>query len=209
MIIKDPYEMDWSVFPRVPVEDRWIYDKLRIAEKFDYLAGPVGVYSPEGTYCVRPIYNISGMAEGGFKKVEHKGGVLYGPPGYCWTKWTDAPRQWGEFINDDLSRHVELGYIDARGNEYYKRGSGALSLPKQLKDIGRYMLVEMLGDQVIDIHLRLDPTSVNRAAVKDYRTIKPGYKPPVWVGNEPITKPMLKVWDKKLQAQRWEYESKK
>jgi hypothetical protein len=59
---------------------------------------------PAGTYCIRPIINLLGMAQGGFRKMTVKDGhIIYDLPGYCWTPWDNGKRMWSEYINDTLS----------------------------------------------------------------------------------------------------------
>ena len=56
---------DKDVWGKVHPDDLWIYDKLIVAKKAGYLAGPAGIPVPQaGWYIVRPITNIRMMGRG-------------------------------------------------------------------------------------------------------------------------------------------------
>ena len=47
------------------VADLWIFDKLILSRKLDYICGPVDVDVPSpGNYIVRPCVNLAGMSRG-------------------------------------------------------------------------------------------------------------------------------------------------
>lgn len=49
-------------FQNIHVDDLWIYNKLQLSKKLNYLCGPVGMNVPfSGLYIVRPCVNFQGM----------------------------------------------------------------------------------------------------------------------------------------------------
>ena len=57
----DEDEQAWVAFP----QHRWVFNKLEVALKLGYEAGPACVpVQHTGTYIVRPIYNLYGMSVG-------------------------------------------------------------------------------------------------------------------------------------------------
>lgn len=63
----------------------WVYNKLTLAEKLDYVCGPAGVAVPEtGEYIIRPIMNLAGMGVGATIVECKKGKTPTTQPGYFW-----------------------------------------------------------------------------------------------------------------------------
>jgi hypothetical protein len=180
MITLPPYEKDRTLYHKLPSKDRWIFNKLEICERFDYKPyGPCGTPMSAGTYCVRPIINLLGMAEGGFfKKVVKEGGVIF-IPSFMWTPWNTGTRTWVEYVDDEISSaNVQVSWDENTQTERYMEQPkhNAHPLPDILKGISRYMLVEYLGDTVIDIgprHLGEEP---KESVIEDYKKFDPDYK---------------------------------
>jgi hypothetical protein len=63
------YIDDKDVWATCPTDYLWIYDKLILARKSGYLAGPAGIAVPKPSwYIVRPITNIRMMSRGATKQ---------------------------------------------------------------------------------------------------------------------------------------------
>ena len=81
----------WDAYPQF----RWVYNKLELALKMGYKAGPACVPPRNtGMFCVRPIYNLYGMGIGAHKvylrSSEDASAINkheFIPPGYFWCQW--------------------------------------------------------------------------------------------------------------------------
>ena len=180
MKVFPPYSKDYELYFQVDEEDRWIFNKLEICRRFGYgPAGPCGTKMPTGTYCVRPIINVLGMGQGGFWKHRvFKDNDRVNRPGYCWTPWSDEPRAWVEYVDGKVSSALrQISWDEGSQRERYIEwpADKAHPLPKQLKNISRYMLVEYLGDMIIDIGPRHMSEDAKLSVVADYKKFDPTY----------------------------------
>ena len=180
MITLHPYISEVDAYHLIPQEDQWIFNKLELCQRFGYgPCGPVGTWMPRGEYCIRPIINVAGMARGGFRKhtIDADRGILHKPYGYCWTPWTNALRSYRRYINDEWfsTRTVK---IFKGGIEHFVSDDTPKELPAMLKGISRYLLVESLGDTIIDVGPRHPFMEMRQEVIDDYRTIDPEYQTP-------------------------------
>lgn len=167
MMIAAPYLPEWEVYRQTPPEHRWIYNKLELAERLGQQCWPVGLKFPAGDYCVRPIMNLSGAAFGGFKRVIlRKPDFIQRPAGYCVTPWADDFRHWYSFVEDACWYSQETYKIEG-DIEHMRETDDKISLPDCLCGISMYLLVETLGDMIIDVGPRHDLTEV-RAEIVEY-----------------------------------------
>ena len=184
MFVLPPYLAEIDTYPRTPKECRWIYNKLELGARLGYDAYPVGSWVPPGDYCLRPMINISGMAKGGFKKVTltEPRNVVYEPSGYCLTPWSDEHRCWYEFVNDQCISADKTVKIedDIEYTERTTAHSDMIQMPEPLKGISRYMLVETLGNMVIDVGPRHMTEQMREWVIEDYRQFDPNYEPPAY-----------------------------
>lgn len=183
MVTLPPYTRDYNAYHLMQEEDRWIFNKMEICKRFGYEPyGPCGARMPAGTYCVRPIINLGGMAKGGFsKETVHEGKIIW-KPGYCWTLWETGMRSWVEYINNRVSSAlIQVSWNEQTQRERYMElpADKANPLPEQLQNISRYMLVEYLDDTVIDIGPRHMSEDAREIVVKDYQKFDPTYEAPV------------------------------
>ena len=163
---------DDQAYQKYPHHRKW-FNKLYIAELFGYKCGPAGVDIPEdGTYVIRPIYNLSGMGIGAHVKELKAGDSRSVPAGYFWCeyltgkhysanyKWVyDRDMQDGKWLQPwkgfscwegtnmpiNLTKFVE-----------WKRSDYIPEVPDELvclRDVG-VINVEFKGNQVIEVHLR-------------------------------------------------------
>lgn len=151
----------WRDCPR----DRWLYNRLMLAERLGYPCGPAGTPFPTaGAYCSKAIVNLAGM--GRAQKVTHAQDV---PPGYCWTPWflgpqlsvnyerqwaLDAGRAWSQWRAVEAVRCVPRP--DGRPAVWI-RTTEIPVLPGALQGLVETdrLNVEFIGDFVIEAHLRL------------------------------------------------------
>lgn len=167
----------WSQYPH---HRKW-FNKLWVADTMGYDCGPAGIApNSTGEYCVRPIYNLSGMGVGARHQVIETGDASVVEPGYFWTewfrgvhksvdyKWTDGKWQptgcWVGINNpDNLSKFVR-----------WDKSNAALPAPEianELQDI-KLINIEFIGSKVVEVHLRGSPDPKGNAFV------------PIWKGEE-------------------------
>jgi len=160
-------------YPDVPAEDRWIFNKIELEG-----AKPVGMRFDPGDYCVRPVINLMGMAAGGFRRVIlEKSGFIQEPVGHCVTPWTNGYREWHTFVDDECwYSEKTIDYTD--GLETMIEVEPEIELPDRLRGISRYMLVEYLGDRIIDVSPRLSNEQMREDIIEDYRQFDPDYQAP-------------------------------
>jgi len=211
MITLPPYIRETVSYHKLPEKDRWIFNKMEICKRFGYEPyGPCGTPMPLGTYCIRPIINVMGMAKGGFWKckVIRKGVIPKEAtrPGYLWTKWETGPRQWVEYIENEVSSsQIQIAWERTTQMERYmeQSTSQAHPLPNILRGISRYMLVEYLGDVVIDIGTRHMNEEAKESVVRDYQQFDPTYTYST-EGKEKCYQPYMKRLQNKDKSYTWE-----
>lgn len=221
MITERPYIADYQAYPLLPQADRWILNKLTLAERLGYACGPTGMIVPAGDYCVRPMMNMYGNGAGGFFKVTVPTGGrrnFRNLPGYFWCEWFSG-------------QHISIQYIDdvpVVYGEHTLDGSNVLSstlirandgaavtapaMPAMLQGISKYMAIEMLGDKIIEASPRLYSNNARQFIIDDYKVIDPSYAPvegtDIRSGNSDT--PRLDVtWDtgeETLTGWRWDVE---
>lgn len=149
---------DYQTYPHCPLEHRWIYNKLSVAEAMGYNCGPCGMeIQKEGYYCIRPIMNFLGNGEGGvlkFHAIRGTNGKIIQPEayaGYFWCEWFKGWQGWTDFTNDiSVFEHGAFELNDRLilkfpGVITYKE------LPEVFKGISKYMLVEHIGGHIIEV----------------------------------------------------------
>jgi hypothetical protein len=180
--LKDPLvEEDFQSWQRYhKTEHRWVFNKLEIALRQNLHAGPAAT-APEktGTYIFRPTYNIYGMGIGA-KKFFYDKDVSYNkfinhdvvPPGYFWCEWLEGKHLSIDY-NQDLDGfwHTRSVWLGKHGNKdnltkfaswerlenYMAPSWNRLPIePSFLYDPEVPVFnIEMIGDSIIEIHLRL------------------------------------------------------
>jgi hypothetical protein len=152
----------WWEFPQ---HRRW-FDKLDLALRFGYRAGPCGTTpSRDGWCCVRPIYNLDGMGVGARRVFVRAGVDGQVEPGFFWCEWFD-----GEHVSstyewcDGRWVPVSVWLAQRDGDELWRvarwiRIADAIVLPREfsvLADVG-VINVEFVDGHVIEVHLRGSP----------------------------------------------------
>jgi hypothetical protein len=182
MIIQPPYEYDSTIYHKLPIEDRWIMNKLALAERLGYSCGPTGMRPPKGKYCVRPIMNMLGGGEGGVFTMDEEE-AKKNLPGYFWCEFFDGPIIWVQYINDKPVTYSKNFLIDNVLTCAKIETDSAIveklsqPLPECLRGISRYMMTESIGDKIIEVSARLMGSNAFEWIVDDYRTIDPSYDP--------------------------------
>lgn len=158
---------DVEAWKRYPSHRSW-FNKLWLADTFGYLCGPNAVPVPVvNDYIVKPIYNLHGMGAGAKIIRLNPEDTELVPPGYFWCE---------KFVGDHYSieltwRNTEWNVVSVfqgfHANEEelfrfskWKRVSPAgIHLPEKLNELRdcQSINVEMIGDKIIEVHLRSSP----------------------------------------------------
>ena len=146
-----------------PHHRKW-FNKLYVAELFGYDCGPAGVApTKDGTYVIRPIYNLSGMGVGAEVKEIKAGDLTMVPAGYFWCEYFV-----GNHFSIDYKRENNVwipfsAMIGTHENEdnlvkfevWEKIEIPNLELPDFIQKIDvEYINVESKNDKIFEIHLR-------------------------------------------------------
>ncbi len=203
---------DAQSYNQIPEEDQWVFNKMEICRRFGHKPfGPCGVSPPIGTYCIRPIMDLAGMASGGFWKcILNKNKILIpknmNKPGYFWSPWENGARRIFEYVENRLvAAQIAISFDEKTNIEHYRElpPNKAPALPEQLQGISRYMRVEYLGNIIIDIGVRHQYEESLQSVIQDYRKFDPNYTPPedVVFGFQPF---MKRIQDSRTGGYRWE-----
>jgi len=166
-------------FHQIDADDLWIYNKLQLSKKLKYNCGPIGcTIVKEGWYIVRPAINFLGMGRKALKKwITYKDNPdLYGNPGDFWCEWFD-----GDHISVDFYHKEPILTVKGTKNHAseesewlkWERIDKIVDFPKILDKIGdKYssINIEMIGDKIIEVHLRHNPNFIwgNSVAIPVY-----------------------------------------
>lgn len=183
MFTAPPYIYDYEVYPAVDIADRWLLNKLHLAEALGHWAGPCGV-SPggPGKFCLRPMNSVRGLGAGGwFEHVVTLTDPLPVIPGYFWCEWFDGDHLYTQFINDvavHASRNpVAGGVMSTTGSTKWGTLTDAVALPAFLVGKSRYIQVESIEGKIIEVAFRLMGINARQEPIDDYKTIDPAYDP--------------------------------
>ncbi len=148
---------DRAAYPLVAESERWIFNKLILAEKLGHRCAPSGTDVAEvGPVCRRPIMNVAGNAMGGVIKHE----VMSGPQGfeqpayaagYFWCEWFDGYHEWIDFTDDIAVRW--WGGVEANGmlDNTEAAAPQFATLPTLLQGLSKHLVVEHIGGNIIEI----------------------------------------------------------
>lgn len=160
---------DVDVWAYMDIEHAWLYDKLILSKRLGHSCGPAGVPPlHSGKYIVRPISNYRGMSRG--SSIMHlNAGEDVIPDGYFWCEI---------FTGRHLSFDYRYGtqYLSVEGFKNsdrtdrfvsWKKTNDVFGLPEMLSVIAakyEWMNIEVIGDKIIEVHLRYNPNFTNHDA---------------------------------------------
>ena len=175
--IEEDYEA-WALYGKT--EHRWLFNKLEVALRQGLHAGPAGsVPERNGAYIHRPVYNLYGMGVKAQKFFYHKEEdfddmINYGlvPPGSFWCEWLTGdhlsidyrPTWFGTWDVTSVWKGVQDQTESLTRFAHWERVENRVALKRHNLplDIGAFsdskvfgVNVEMIGDKVIEVHLRL------------------------------------------------------
>lgn len=145
--------------------DLWVLDKLILSLNLGYSCGPIGVDVPSaGYYIVRPAVNALGLGLGAEKVwIEESTDDL--PLGFFWCEWFE-----GRHLSVDFKDGKCLFVVEGtkESNTFTKwtkweKVDVDCELPEILIPlVEKYQTinVEMIGDKIIEVHLRGNPDFV-------------------------------------------------
>ncbi len=173
------YEYEHVLYQMVPPEQRWVFNKLMVAERLGIECGPCGdkIRVP-GDYCIRPIMNLNGCGMGGWFKhtarPTDRGPMNPEPrPGYFWMPWYEGRHLWTEYEYDEPARQAG-GFL--QGNTLlWEQSYDFVPFPDAVRGLSRYMTVETIGDNVVEIapkHMK-----DNENGLMDMRLVETGAGP--------------------------------
>jgi hypothetical protein len=215
MITEAPYISDREAYPLLPQRDRWVMNKLTLAERLGHSCGPTGMIVPAGDYCVRPIMNLHGQGAGGFFKVTVAPGAqrnFQNLPGYFWCEWFPGVHTWVQYIDDAPVVYSENPVVNNVMTTSVVRNSDggvvtAPALPLQLQGISKYLMVELLGDKIIEVSPRFMLSNARQWVIDYHKGIDPTYDPQnIERGNSDMAR-LDVTWDtgaETLTGWRWD-----
>ena len=152
---------DSDVWGDCPVDYLWIYDKLILARKNRYSAGPAGIAVPEaGWYIVRPITNIRMMSRGASKQWLTTNDTDKVPDGYFWCECFEGRHTSVDFHYGVQTLAVEGFRTDPNRLDRFQRWqriTEQYEFPKVLGDLCTltpWVNVEYVDGKIIEVHLR-------------------------------------------------------
>jgi hypothetical protein len=155
------YDSDaWTAYP----EHRWLFNKLAVAMRLGYRAGPAGIPIPqEGSYIVRPTYNLSGMGVSPRRLYLEEGDNHSVKPGEFWCEFFEGPNVTIDYVwQDSVLTPVFAAQGDSDGIELFRFTRWHLITPpayqipdwiSELQDVPR-INIEFIDGHLIEIHLR-------------------------------------------------------
>jgi len=189
MITLPPYIYDRDSYLQVPVADRWIFNKLALAEKLGYTCGPLGTHpSAQTDVIVRPQMNIFGEGRGGFLEYDtwpfapwdH---VPNANPGYFWCEQFTGRHAYTIFV-DDVARYCAFSEaipLAVNQIEVYAEDlalAEAPALPVFLQGISKYLYVESIGGNIIEVSPRAGMIGARQVLIDEYKLIDPTWVEP-------------------------------
>lgn len=155
---------DISAWHAYPQHRQW-FNKLWLSEQLGYSCGPGGVVVPQdGTYIVRPVYNLRGMGLGAELKYLTTQDLHSVHAGYFWCEqftgsqysidyvWASGWQQLAAF--EGLNQQDCLYRFSS-----WTRSTHRVELPAALNVLQdcQCINVEFIGNEIIEVHLRISP----------------------------------------------------
>ena len=181
---------DKDVWATCPTEYLWIYDKLILARKNGYSAGPAGIAVPKPAhYIVRPITNIRMMSRGATKQWLTPADTDLVPDGYFWTECFQGRHTSVDFHYGIQTLAVEGFRSIDRLDRFsrWERITDKYKFPQVLGDLWKltpWINVEYVDDKIIEVHLRWNDDFSNHSSDVIH---------PVWC-DDPMPQPPNTTW---------------
>ena len=169
-------------FVQVRPDDLWIYNKLQISRKLGYNCGPIGAPVPwPGEYIIRPVMNFLGMGRNA-RKIDLNPTDLtenYAHPGEFWCEYFTGEHISVDFVHKKPvlvvtgEKESTKSSIEESRWTIWRKIDRVVAFPPFLEQISEEyptINVEMIGGNVIEVHLRGNPDFVwgNTVAIPVY-----------------------------------------
>ena len=158
---------DWDIWHQKP-EYHWVFNKLELALRLGYSAGPCPTLPPKpGYYCVRPIYNLYGMGLYATKQwlnIDDNADFMSTVhPSSFWCKWFDGSHFSVDYEWDNGWKPIfaTQGYNDSDDLTHFYKWQRIdppdIELPGWLNSLqnNHVLNIEFKDSKMIEVHLRL------------------------------------------------------
>jgi hypothetical protein len=147
-------------FQFIDVDDLWVYNKLQLSRKLNYICGPAGAKVPvPGLYIVRPSVNFLGMSRNA-RKLHLSSSTEHLHPGEFWCEIFTGPHY-------SVDYHFGTPVLTVRGYRNSKKSLSYwnswvkvqehLALPsilEKFKHKYEWINCEFIGNRLIEVHFR-------------------------------------------------------
>jgi len=142
-------------------DDLWVYDKLILSKKLGYICGPKGADTPKpGKYLIKPCVNFMGMGRGAKILNLRYTTDFRLPDGFFWMEIFRGKHLSIDYYKGQQRLCVE-GFrtsSDLSKWDRWQKTSDKIPFPKiQLKGNYKWVNIEMIDGNIIEIHLRRNP----------------------------------------------------
>lgn len=164
MMTNDHEISDQNEWESVDPELLWVYDRLILSRRLGYVCGPAGVAPPRsGYYVIRPVVNFRGMSRGARIQWLAAGDTKSVPDGSFWCQRFEGRHisidyHWGQqelTVEGFREPHQPLDRWSR-----WQRVTYPYELPDILAQVAQqqpWLNVEIIGNRVIEAHLRYNP----------------------------------------------------
>ena len=151
-----------TVWEKIHPEHLWAMDKLIIARKMGYVAGPVGQDVPKpGWYIVRPCVNMIGLGLGAKKVwIEKQTNKL--TPGHFWCEWFEGRHLSVDYHKGEIDLVVEG--MKSKGDDLtrwdeWRVVDDEIPFPTILDTLYSvpWINCEFIDGKLIEVHFRRNP----------------------------------------------------
>lgn len=175
------FKNDVEAFQQCNPDHRWIFNKLEVAKRLGHEANPISVPIPrDGLWCVRPVLNLEGMGAHAYIDHFYKDQIIVDHPSHFWHEYFTGHHVSVDFYKGDVinaciglrdndkrvsdlklwkwtewrkvkpehysSYHITADFIDRFRRTF-----------KNILNSYDYLNVEMIGGNIVEVHLRPDP----------------------------------------------------
>ena len=180
----EPYD-EWQ---NIHLNDLWVYNKLFLSRKLNYLCGPIGVPVPvEGYYIIRPQFNILGMGRNA--RIEYiKDTTDHYHPSEFWCEVFTGDHISVDYYHKE-PKLVVKGTRDPNNPLYkwekWSKIDKKIEFPPILYSLSNnyeWINCEFIGNRLIEVHFRQNPDFKygNSEAIpiwnEDFQQILDGYR---------------------------------
>ena len=144
----------------------WVYNKLTLAEKLEYVCGPAGIKVPKaGEYIIRPMMNLAGMGANAKIIEVAKGKVPTWEPGYFWCEAFTGRHITADFVfrkGEMFCTFVAEGWNDRNNLVKFTKWKKLDELPEECHIPNliesacnpNHFNLEFVDGKIIECHLR-------------------------------------------------------